>query len=68
MSKWLSLKNYGELSRGKPKLNDIKMAAWSSGMTLALGATGSGFNSRCSPFIVGFCCFHHATNDTYLYK
>ena len=27
------------------------MAAWSSGMILASGARGSGFNSRSSPFL-----------------
>jgi hypothetical protein len=36
------------------------MAAWSSGMILASGARGPGFNSRSSPCVAGKGCFREA--------
>ena len=41
------------LQGGAAPLIAQHMAAWSSGMILASGARGPGFNSRSSPFLVG---------------
>ena len=39
-----------ELSSNKKKLSALFAGQWSSCMSLALGATGPGFNSRLSSF------------------
>ena len=39
----------------------VSLAAWSSGMILASGARGPGFNSRSSPFLFGMILFKGAS-------
>ena len=53
-----------DISRFPYRLLDkayVSLAAWSSGMILASGARGPGFNSRSSPFLFGMISFKGAS-------